>query len=102
MKAGKRPTSRQIEHLLRRGEISQEDAQRLQSGDETELATTVQRIRSRHVRERLAALVENGLLEPDEAAGLIDRVDAGDHSPAFRRRINELTRQASTDRGVAE
>ena len=95
MKSGARPTSRQIEHMLDGGQISEEDAQRLRSGDETERALTLQQIRGRHVRERLAALVEDGLLEPEEAVELIERVDAEEHDPAVRRRITELLRQAS-------
>jgi len=81
--------------MLDKGRISEQDAQRLRSGDETQRALTVQQIRCRHVRERLAVLVEDGMLEPDEAAALIERVDVDEHDPAVRRRIIELTRQAS-------
>jgi hypothetical protein len=95
MKSGARPTPRQIEHMLDGGRISEEDAQRLRSGDEAERALTLRQIRARHVRERLAALVADGLLESDEAAGLVERAASEVHDPAVRRRVTELMRQAS-------
>jgi polyhydroxyalkanoate synthesis regulator phasin len=78
----------QLEKMVAAGRITPEEAARLRaSAGGPEFDAVMGTIRTRHARPHTDAAVAAGRMSTEEADALLDRVRAGDHSPALRSQI---------------
>lgn len=90
---------RRLGEMVRRGRISQEDAERLREAGESGEDVALQ-LRLEHAKETLAAAVEEGAMTKGDADEVLARLARGEHPRGLRRQLNELRRgPASFDSG---
>jgi hypothetical protein len=78
----------QLEKMVAAGRITPVEAARLRASAGTaEFDTVMGTIRARHARPHTDAAVAAGRMSQEEAEASLDRVRAGDHSPALRSHI---------------
>jgi polyhydroxyalkanoate synthesis regulator phasin len=84
-RANARHLTQSIDKLLASGQVTEEEAARLQAALEHGGRDEVVRdIRVRHAEAALAGAVQDGRMTQQEADGYLDRLRAGEHSRSLR------------------
>jgi hypothetical protein len=84
-RANARHLTQSIDKLLASGQVTEEEAARLQAALEHGRRDEVVRdIRVRHAEAALAGAVQDGRMTQQEADGYLDRLRAGEHSRSLR------------------
>jgi polyhydroxyalkanoate synthesis regulator phasin len=92
-RANARHLTQSIDKLLASGQVTEEEAARLQAALEHGRRDEVVRdIRVRHAEAALAGAVQDGRMTQQEADGYLDRLRAGEHSRSLRAHLRGFRR----------
>ncbi len=85
---------RSLDKMVTSGRVTPAEADRLRASDEPDLFdNAIRDIRVRHAGSALADAVEEGSLTQDEADGLLERLNSGEHPKGVRAHLRKARRR---------
>jgi polyhydroxyalkanoate synthesis regulator phasin len=82
---------RGLDKMVKKGQMTQDEADRLREAtDPADFEVAVRAVRARHAYKRLGGAVKDGTMNKEEADGVIERIENGEHSRSLRSHLRHL------------